>query len=213
MVHIKKFVFSPFQENTYVISDDDKNAIIIDPGCYDAEEKKNLKEFIERQNLTPIRLLNTHCHLDHVFGNAFVYKEWNLQPEYHRLETQVMQMAGRSADMYGIPGFEESPEPKRFLKEDEILEFGGEQFQLLFLPGHSPGHLGFYCAQLNMLISGDVIFRESIGRTDLPGGNQETLFQSIREKIYPLPDETQIFNGHGPETTVGHEKKSNPFVR
>ncbi len=211
MVQIKKFVFSPFQENTYVLHNSDKDCIIIDPGCYFPEERTELKEFIKRQDLTPSRLLNTHCHLDHVFGNAFVHREWNLEPEYHALEEDNLQRGPMSAQMYGIPGYEASPTAKKLMKEGDQIHFGGETFDVILMPGHAPGHLAYYCENLNMLISGDVIFDGSIGRTDLPGGNHQQLLDTIREKVFTLPEETVIYNGHGSETTVGREKKSNPF--
>jgi glyoxylase-like metal-dependent hydrolase (beta-lactamase superfamily II) len=213
MVHIRRFEFSPFQENTYVISNEARDCWIIDPGCYDASEKQALKAFIAEEGLTPVRLLNTHCHLDHVFGNAFVCETYGLRPSYHRKDQPTMEMAGLSAKMYGIPGFEPSPNPVEYIDEDEVLTLGGESFELRFCPGHAPGHLVLVHHGQKFVIGGDVLFNGSIGRTDLPGGNHETLLRSIREQLYTLDDDYTVYSGHGPTTTIGKEKKTNPFVR
>jgi hydroxyacylglutathione hydrolase len=213
MVHIRQFEFSPFSENTYVLYSDEGNCWIIDPGCYYPEEKQELKEFIASKGLKPTRLLNTHCHLDHVFGNAFVYSSYGLRPEYHEKDEPTMQMAPTSASMYGIPGFEISPNPERYLSEEEKLDLDGHEIELRFCPGHAPGHLVFILHEQKAIIGGDVLFNGSIGRTDLPGGDHETLLRSIREQLYVLDDDYTVYSGHGPTTTIGQEKKSNPFVR
>ncbi len=213
MLHIKQFEFSPFQENTYVLYSDQKHCWIIDPGCYDSEEKQALVDFITSEGLTPTRLLNTHCHLDHVFGNAFVYAQWGLRPEYHEKDEPTMRMAPISANMYGIPGFENSPSPERYLKETDVLELDGTEVEMRFCPGHAPGHLVFILHEQKDIIGGDVLFNGSIGRTDLPGGDHETLLRSIREQLYVLDDDYVVHSGHGPTTTIGQEKKSNPFMR
>ncbi|MEQ9188728.1 MAG: MBL fold metallo-hydrolase [Cryomorphaceae bacterium] len=213
MVHIKQFEFSPFQENTYVLYSDQKNCWIIDPGCYYPEEKQALADFIATEGLTPTRLLNTHCHLDHVFGNAFVHDTYGLKPQYHKKDVPTMKMAPVSASMYGIPGFDPSPEPETFLKEGETLTLDGHRAELRFCPGHAPGHLIFVFHEDHFIIGGDVLFKGSIGRTDLPGGDHATLLESIRKEVYVLPDDFKVYSGHGPVTTVGEEKRSNPFVR
>ena len=213
MVHIEKFVFSPFQENTYVLYEPQGECIIVDPGCYFREEQEAFRGFIERQELNPVRLLNTHCHLDHVFGNAWVHREWQLLPEYHALEKQNLALAPMSAQLYGVANFEPSPEAKLLLREGTSFDIAGASFDIIWMPGHAPGHLAFYCESQALLVSGDVIFREGIGRTDLPGGDHEQLFETIRNEVFTLPEETIIYSGHGPETHVGHEKKMNPFFR
>jgi hydroxyacylglutathione hydrolase len=212
MVHIKQFEFSPFQENTYLLYTDDKSCWIIDPGCYFPEEKQELKTFIASNELKVERLLLTHCHLDHVFGNAFIHQEYDVSPEYHKLDEPTMKMAPISASMYNIPGFETSPAPKSYLKEGDALKLGNEDFEIRFCPGHAPGHVVFIHHDQKIIIGGDVIFKESIGRTDLPGGNHATLIQSIEEQIFTLPDDYTIYSGHGDTTIVGHEKKHNPFL-
>ncbi len=212
MVHIRQFTFSPFQENTYVLYSDQKNCWIIDPGCYDPMEKQELKAFIAFEGLTPTRLLNTHCHLDHVFGNAFIHSEYGLSPEYDERDEPTMNMAGVSASMYGIPGFESSPSCELHLSEKDQLDLDGDRFEIRFCPGHAPGHLVFIQHEQKMVIGGDVLFRESIGRTDLPGGDHGTLLNSIREQLFTLDDDYTVYSGHGPQTTIGHEKIHNPFL-
>ncbi len=213
MVRIKKFVFSPFQENTYVLFNNEQECWIIDPGCYSPEEKEELKDFIDTNDLKPVRLLNTHCHLDHVFGNAFVSKTYGLNPEYHQLDQVTLDMAPISAKMYGIPNVEDSPIAKNNLEEGDDLSLGSQAYEIRFCPGHAPGHVVFINHQQKLIIAGDVLFYESIGRTDLPGGDHDTLLESIRVKLFDLDDSYEVYCGHGPETSIGHEKKHNPFVQ
>lgn len=212
MVEIKKFVFSPFQENTYVLISSEKRCWIIDPGCYFPEEKNELKAFIASRALTPERLINTHCHLDHVFGNSFVSEEYGLLPEYHRLDEPTLQMAESSARLYGIPGFEPSPSAAHYLEEGDTLTLGQSSFEVIFVPGHAPGHIALVNHEAATVMGGDVLFRESIGRTDLPGGNHGQLIASIKNKLFKLSDRFVVYSGHGPETTIGHERKHNPFL-
>ena len=206
-------MFSPFQENTFVVYNEQKDCWIIDPGCYEAQEKQTLKTFISNKGLRPVKLLNTHCHLDHVFGNNFVCAEYGLLPEYHEADAQTMKMAPISASMYGIPGFEESPAPTQYLDENSTLQLGEDEFEIRFCPGHAPGHIVFIQHEHKLVINGDVLFQGSIGRTDLPGGNHDQLLKSIKEQLYSLPDDYTVYTGHGPETSIGKEKKTNPFVR
>lgn len=203
---------NPFAENTYVVYDETRECVIFDPGAYTPQERAALRALIEQHNLKPVRLINTHCHLDHVFGNAFVAETWSLPLEIHRLEIPVLSRFPDTCRMYGIPGVQVSPEPQRFLEAGEEIIFGNTRLQALFTPGHSPGSLSFYCAEAEFVIAGDVLFQESIGRTDLPGGDFNTLIQSIREQLFPLPDATMVYPGHGPATTIRHEKEYNPFL-
>ena len=212
MTHVQAFEFNPFAENTYVVFDDTGACVIFDPGCYDFEERTALKNFIEEKNLRPVRLINTHCHLDHVFGNAFVAKTWNVDLEIHIGELPVLQRFGRMCEMYGIPFAEEPPAPARFVEAGETVEFGNTRLKALFTPGHSPASLSFYCREEGFVIAGDVLFLESIGRTDLPGGDMETLLNSIRCQLFTLPGETLVYPGHGPATTIRHEMEYNPFL-
>jgi glyoxylase-like metal-dependent hydrolase (beta-lactamase superfamily II) len=211
MLTVKQFVFSPVQENTYVIYDEQDNCCIIDPGCYFGNERNELKEFIQETGLQPKYLLNTHCHLDHVFGNKFVHDTWGLTLHLHEKEKVVLDHSPTSGISWGLP-FESYKGPLVYLREGEVIRLGEHEFKILFTPGHSPGHISFWCRQQQFVVSGDVLFRRSIGRTDLPGGDFDTLAKSIREQLYTLPDETIVYNGHGPETTIGYEKVNNAYV-
>ena len=213
MVSIKKFNFSPFQENTYVLYNEEKEAWVIDPGCYDQREKNALKNFIRSEGLNVTRLLNTHCHLDHVFGNRFVSTEFDVLPEYHVLDQPTMDMAKTSADLYGIPGFEESPTAVNHLDENDILKLGSDEFEVRFVPGHAPGHIAFVNHQQKFVIGGDILFHRSIGRTDLPGGNFDQLITSIKSQFYTLPPDFKVYSGHGSETFIEEEIKNNPFTK
>jgi hydroxyacylglutathione hydrolase len=212
MISIKKFVFSPFQENTYIVYNQHKNAIVVDPGCYENQEKEALKSFIKTEGLTVKKLINTHCHLDHVFGNRFVCDTYQVLPEYHKLDEPTMKMAPISASMYGIPGFEESPKCEEYLMENTVLSLDEDEFELRFCPGHAPGHLVLINHSQKLVIGGDVLFRASIGRTDLPGGNHQALIDSIKSQLFTLSDDFLVYSGHGPETTIGYEKENNPFL-
>lgn len=206
------FTFNPFQENTYILSDETKQCIIIDPGCYDSNEKDELAAFIENQKLKPVKLINTHCHIDHVLGNKFIADKYNLQLELNFLEIPLLRAVGNYASMYGIY-CDPSPEPFALLKEGDVLKFGNTSLQILLTPGHSPGSICLYNEKEKLLIAGDVLFQMSIGRTDLPGGDYDTLIKSIREKLFILPDDVKVCPGHGPATTIGFEKKNNPFLQ
>jgi hydroxyacylglutathione hydrolase len=212
MLTIETFTFNPYQENTYLIVDNDKNCIIIDPGMHNPQEQAYFKEYIENNGLNPTLLLNTHCHIDHVLGNKFVYETWNLTPNFHENEVPVLVSVENYAPQMGFR-YETSPIPNTFIQDTDVIEFGGHQIQAILAPGHSPGHLCFYMEDAKTLIGGDVLFRNSIGRSDLPGGDHQTLLNSIKSRIYTLPDDTEVFPGHGPSTTIGFEKQTNPFVR
>ena len=211
MLHVKVFTFSPIQENTYVLYNDAGNALIIDPGCYFSAEQETLKNFLKDTGLTPVQLLNTHCHLDHVFGNDWVHKTYGLELYLHPNEEKVLEFAPKSGETWGMPFTNYSgllhflhPGDKVFLDEDEL--------SILFTPGHSPGSICFYCEKQGFIIGGDVLFYQSIGRTDLPMGSHETLLHSIREELFTLPDAVIVHPGHGRPTSIGHEKAFNPFL-
>ena len=212
MLSVKSFEFNPIQESTYVLYNEQGQCVIIDPGCYYENERKQLKAFIEDNKLTPIYLINTHCHLDHVFGNKFVAETWNLPLHLHETEKLVLGFAPKSAEMYGLP-FENYNGEMKYLNEGDIIKIGDDELKVLFTPGHSPASLTFYSEKDGFLISGDVLFSGSIGRTDLPGGDFNTLEKSIKTKLYTLPDATKVYPGHGRGTSIGFEKKNNPFVR
>ncbi len=211
MLSVKCLTFNPVQENTYVLFNAQGDCCIIDPGSYFPEEREILRSFIEDSGLRPLLLLNTHCHLDHVFGNKFVYDTWGLPLHMHKNEDQMLDFAPQSGLMWQLP-FDGYEGPRVYLDEGEKMAIGDDILEVLFTPGHSPGSISFYHREGGFVISGDVIFRGSIGRTDLPGGNFEALVESIRSRIFILPDETLLYSGHGPETTVGVEKRENPFV-
>ena len=213
MMLVAKFTFNPFQENTYVLYDDTKECIIIDPGCYTSAEQQVLVDFIEATGLKPVRLLNTHCHIDHVFGNQFVAKTWDLGLEIHEGELPVLMSVPQVSQLYGIPLPDESPMPTSYIKEGQEINFGNTSLRTLFTPGHSPASISFYNEADKILIAGDVLFRDSIGRTDLPGGNFDTLINSIKTQFYPLGDEVKVFSGHGEDTTIGYEKRNNVFLQ
>lgn len=213
MIRIQPFTFNPFSENTYVLDDGSAgDSWIIDPGCFSASEQSALKAYVHSEGLKPSRLLLTHAHIDHILGNEWVCSEYGLQPEMHVKELPVFENAAGSAALFGVP-YTAGPGPETFLDTSMKLTLGESEWELLDVPGHSPGSIAFVCHALGWVLGGDVLFQESIGRSDLPGGNHEQLIQSIREKLYTLPDHYRVFPGHGPETTIGHEKRNNPFVR
>jgi hydroxyacylglutathione hydrolase len=212
MLIIKSFVFSPIQENTYVLYNDKDACLIIDPGCYFGNERRTLQEFIEAEKLTPKFLLNTHCHLDHVFGNKFIYDEYALTLHIHEKEKIVLDYAAEAGLRWNMP-FENYRGELIFLKEGDKIKLDDDELEVLFAPGHSPGHICFYCEAQQFIISGDVLFKLGIGRTDLPGGDMNILLDSIRTKLFSLPDEVIVYSGHGQPTTIGFEKKNNPFLK
>jgi hydroxyacylglutathione hydrolase len=210
MLSLQSFEFNPFQENTYVLWDETNEAVIIDPGCYEKEEKNELDTFIQSKQLKVKSLLNTHCHIDHVLGNYFVKEKYKIPFFIYPVELGVLKAVKSYASNYGFQNYEEAL-PDAYLDEKEPVLFGNTSLSVIFLPGHSPGHVGFYNAEQKILVGGDVLFQNSIGRTDLPGGNFETLIQSIHQKLFSLPDDVVVFPGHGDATTLGEEKISNPF--
>ena len=211
MINIKQFTFNAYQENTYVLFDETGECVIIDPGMYDGAEQNELVQFIVAAELKPVLLLNTHCHIDHVFGNKFVFDQWGLKPQFHQGELVVLQSIPGYAPQMGM-SYELSPEPEVYLPESGEVHFGNSSLKLIFAPGHSPAHLCFYAEADNFMIGGDVLFHSSIGRTDLPGGNHQQLINSIKENLFILPPETKVFPGHGKSTTIGFEQKHNPFL-
>ncbi|MGB0391193.1 MAG: MBL fold metallo-hydrolase [Salibacteraceae bacterium] len=212
MLTVHKLVFNPFQENTFIISASNGDCFIIDPGCYNAAENQRLKSYVEDHNLNPIKLVLTHFHLDHVFGNLFVKDQWNLLPTGHKDGESTLSGNERACMVYGLP-YIPSPEITHFLEDGDTLKLGEETIDVIHVPGHSTGHIALVCKTSNWVVAGDVLFQNSIGRTDLPGGDFDVLEKSIKEKMYLLPDDMIVYCGHGPETTIGNEKFANPFVR
>ena len=211
-MNLKKLTFNPFQENTYVVWDDDKNCAIIDPGCSDEHERGELVAFIESEGLNPVKLLNTHCHIDHVLGNRFISEKYDLGLEIHKLDLPVLNAVPNYGATFGFET-EEMVQPSVFLEEGETINVGSIELEILFVPGHSPGSICFYHVATKQVISGDALFYGSIGRTDLPGGNHAQLIAAIKAKLLTLPEDVQVHSGHGPVTNIGFEKKNNPFLQ
>ncbi len=213
MIQIQKFTFNLFSENTFALWDDEsKECAIVDPGCSDADEENELAGFINEKKLIVKYLINTHCHIDHILGCEFVKQKFN--PVYYapELDVPLIENAKMQADMVGMD-FSISILPEKYLTEEEVLMIGKSKLKFLFTPGHTPGEFCIYIPDIKTCITGDVLFFDSIGRTDLWGGNYDTLFNSINEKLLILPDETIIFPGHGEQSTIGREKKFNPFLQ
>jgi len=213
MLNVKKFTFNPFSENTYVVTDEFKNAVIIDPGCYYKAEHNELDNYVLKNNLKLKSILHTHSHLDHMFGTAYLADKYNLDLWICKEDLVTYQSYEKVCEVYGVPiTFSPNPTPK-FFDLKQLIQIDGIKFEILFVPGHSPGHVAFYNKENNLLINGDCLFENSIGRTDLPGGNHQQLIDSIKNEIFILPDETLVYCGHGNETTIKAEKSSNPFLR
>ncbi len=209
---IKSFVFNPFYENTYVVSSDAGNAFIFDPGCYEKYEVEELGEYIHMNDLKVLAVINTHCHIDHVLGNDALKGKYKVPLKIPKNELEVFDSVVAYAPQWGINGYRHA-EVDEFLNDGEKLTLDEIEFELIEVSGHSPGHIMFYEAKEKTMIGGDVLFKESIGRTDLPGGNHDDLLQNIQNKVYTLPGDVTIYPGHGPTTTIGHEKAHNPFVK
>lgn len=213
MAKVHFFTFNMMQENTYIVYDETGEAVIIDAGCINANEQSRLSKWLEANKLRPVRYLCTHCHLDHVFGNAFIWERYQLKAEIHEGELPVLQRFELSAQRFGIFKYDVPPMDVLFLKENTEISFGNTTFKILYCPGHSPASVCFYSEKDNFLIGGDVLFEGSIGRTDLPGGNHRQLINSIETQLLPLPDNTVVYAGHGNPTTIGQERYSNPFLQ
>lgn len=208
-INVHSFTLNPFQENTYILSDENNNCVIIDPGCYERAEQEEITDFIQENGLTPLALLNTHAHIDHVLGNSFINRTYHLDYYMHEDDLITLRAVDNYAHVYGFQAYETSPEPNYILKGGESLKFGGIVLKVFHTPGHAPGHVVFYNEENNFVINGDVLFNGSFGRVDLPGGNIEILKKSIHEIMFQFPEQTIVYCGHGPETTIGKEKRSN----
>lgn len=211
MIEIRSFEFSPFSENTYVVWDESREAVIIDPGCYDRREQQILQQFVESEGLKVVKVINTHCHIDHIFGNGFCKDTWNVPLLCPEKDLYNLKGAELSARMFGI-NFIPSPDPDVLINGGDSVEFGETTFEVLFTPGHCAGHVSFWLPSEKVVFSGDVLFAGSIGRTDLPGGSMPVLMETIKNVMLPLGDEVKVYSGHGPMTTIGRERVSNPFI-
>jgi glyoxylase-like metal-dependent hydrolase (beta-lactamase superfamily II) len=212
MLTVQPFTFNPVHENTYLLYNERKDCCIIDPGCYFASEEQQLTGFIKENGLNPVLLLNTHCHLDHIFGNRFVSRTFGLNLHIHRLEENVLAQGPAYGQLWQLP-FDNYDGELKFLEDGDTVRIGDEELHVLFTPGHSPGSISFYSREHKFVIGGDVLFEGSIGRTDLPGGDFATLEESIKTKLYTLPEDVIVYPGHGGSTTIGDEMRGNPFVK
>lgn len=210
MSKIKIFVFNPFQENTFLVYDETKECVIIDAGCNEEKEFNEIDKFIEENKLKLKYIINTHCHIDHIMGNAYLVNKYNVESIAHKEDMPLLE---RSNDMALAFGFnvQEPPVPNKFVAENEKIEFGNTCFKVIHVPGHSPGSIVLYNEQEKYMIVGDVLFDGGIGRTDLPGGNYETLISGITNKLFTLDGNIVVYPGHGQSTTIKKEKESNPF--
>jgi len=205
-------VYSPISVNTFVVPGLNGECVVIDCGCYDANEFRNFISFLEAKKLKPVMLLNTHCHLDHVFGNRFMLEHYNLRTYCSEDEMGNLRGAAVHAGFFGL-SMEEPPSPEGFIRDGETICAAGIIFKAIHVPGHTSGSLAYYCREGGIIFTGDALFAGGIGRTDLPGGNYQTLLASIKEKILTLPPETVIYPGHGPSTTIARETESNPYLK
>ena len=211
-IRLAAFSFNAFAENTYILYVPGNDCVVFDPGMSNQEEQEDLLLFLKKEQLTPKAVYLTHMHLDHILGLAFLQKEFGVPCYAHPLEQANFERAGSASLMWGVP-FEMPEAPQWILDDGDTIAYHHSRLEVVVIPGHSPGHVGFYDKDQEWIIAGDVLFRESIGRTDLPGGSMEVLSASIQQRLYTLPENTTIFPGHGSETNVGWEKKNNPFVR
>jgi len=210
MTQIKSFIFNPFQENTYILFDETNECVVIDAGCNDTKEQLELLSFIEEKELIVKKVLNTHCHIDHILGNAFLVEKFNVPSIAHNDDLPLLQRANDMAIAFGF-NIQKPPMPSVWVNHNDTIEFGNTKLKVLHVPGHSPGCIAFYCEKDGFVIVGDVLFKGSIGRADLPGGDYDTLISSIKENLFTLPENSVVYPGHGEKTTIGHEKKTNPF--
>lgn len=211
-MQIKKFTFNPFQENSYILYDDTKECIVIDPGCETATEEASISSFIESQGLTVKRLINTHCHIDHILGNRYIADKYGVELESHELEVQILAGSPKWGEQYGI-FCNPSPEITKFLAEGDKVKCGNFELDILHCPGHSPGHIVLVNHATKDIIGGDVLFQGSFGRVDLPGGNIKDLHHSIVNKLFTLDPDYKVYAGHMGETTIGTEKQINPILQ
>jgi hydroxyacylglutathione hydrolase len=211
-MEIFKLIFSPITVNTYIVTDQTGNCAVIDCGCYDEKEFKTLVDFIESKSLKPVLLLNTHCHMDHIFGNRMFFEKYNLGPFCHSEESMNRKNAIQYAKFFGLE-MDEPPAPAGLLADQQSVSFGSESLVALHVPGHAPESLAFYSEKGKVVFTGDALFAGSIGRSDIPGGDHLLLIRNIKSKLFVLPPETVVYPGHGEATTIGTEINSNPYFR
>jgi hydroxyacylglutathione hydrolase len=212
MLRVQCFTFNAFEENTYIVYDDTGACSVIDPGCYAQQEQEALSTFIEENALQVIHLVSTHAHIDHVVGNHYIKANYGVSLALHEQEVPTLHTAEQYAAMYGFAAYRPI-EQEKLLTAGDTIQLGSESLSVLHVPGHSPGHIALYSPKNKLCLCGDVLFKNSVGRTDLPGGDHTLLLQSIRQQLFLLGDDTVIYPGHGPTTTIGAEKKNNIFCQ
>lgn len=210
---VQIFPGNPIQQNGSIVYNKQGDAVIIDPSCYERYEQQQWIDFIQENNLKIHAVLNTHCHIDHITGNAFFAEKFGVPLFAHKEELFTLSFAERSAQMYGLEAYVPSPEPTDYLTDNQALKFGNLELKVIFGPGHSVGHVAFYSEADSLLIGGDILFKGSFGRVDLPGGSIDVLKKTIFERIFTLPDDTLVYPGHGPTTTIGEEKRTNYILQ
>lgn len=211
MISINKFTFNDFEVNTFVLADESKECLIIDPGCFSLEEKNELRKHIDESELKPLKIVNTHCHVDHILGNAYISETYNITVTAHKDDQHLLDEVSEYGQFFGFT-VESPPTISEYVEEGGIIKLGESMLKVIHVPGHSEGSIALYCPEQKFIIAGDVLFNGSIGRTDLPGGNFETLINSIKTKMLTLPGDVTVYPGHGPSTTIKHEIDTNPFL-
>ena len=212
MLQLESFVFNPFAENTYVVYAESGECVVIDPGCFNSYEENQLFGFIDSHRLKPLMVINTHGHIDHIVGNAAVRKHYGIEVAAHPNVMSDFQRARQQTQMFGLPFFGECELPDRDLQDGEIIKIGESTLEVISTPGHAEGSISLYAEMEGWVFTGDALFCRSIGRTDFPGGSYETLRQSIKERLFRLPDDTEVFSGHGESTTIFDEQRYNMFL-
>jgi glyoxylase-like metal-dependent hydrolase (beta-lactamase superfamily II) len=212
MITIKRLEFNPFRENTYILSDDTRECLIVDPGCHESEEQDSLLAYLDEHQLKPVKIVNTHCHIDHILGTAFLHERFQLPFLIHPLEEPLLSASVAQGEFFGLE-VQTPPKPSGFLNEGDSVSFGSSVLEVIHIPGHSPGGIVLLNREQKCILTGDVLFQGSIGRTDLPGGDYDSLVSSIRQKLLVLDPKTRVYPGHGPDTTIGMENQSNPFFQ
>ena len=211
MIEIKKFAFNPVEENTYVLYDETKECVIVDAGCYFGEEEETLSQFISDKGLKPVKLINTHCHFDHLLGINYCREKYQIPFYSHQADDIFIENIVSQGRAFGFK-IQAIESPDHHIEDGDTINFGNSSLYAIHVPGHSAGSIVFYSSSHKFLMSGDVLFYGSIGRTDLPGGSYDTLITNITEKLLTLPHDTIVYPGHGPKTTIGFEKQNNPFL-
>lgn len=212
-MHIKVFINNPWQENTYLLYDETGEAVIIDCGCYNDDEKERIKSFLSENKLKLVKLLNTHLHIDHVFGNSFINEEFGLKTIAEKSDNYLVEEAPRYAAMLGLQGIEAPPAVGEFISDGDVVSFGNTELKVIHTPGHTPGGVCYYCENAKVIFVGDSLFEGSIGRTDLPGGNYDDLINSLKSKVIVLDEDVKVYSGHGQSSTIRYEKHTNPFLK